>query len=246
VTVRSVELELKTVSEANARGHWRAGAARHAEQREVVRAVLCERFGAPPLFTLVDARGWTRPNPITIAITRLAPGELDADDNLPGALKYVKDEVAAWFGVTDRDRRLSWRYAQERTAPGIYKVRIEITDASPGADIRVQLASEPETMGARLRPLVRLKRGAPPPEQAALPVQKSYAALPWEQPDAGSGAARRLRPIARYEGLSAPPPWIEWRVPVEHLDRFPEGSVKLYRRRRTSRATGLIWVYERV
>lgn len=298
--IRSVELELHTVSEANAREFWRVSAGRHAHQRDVVRRALNEQFGAPPLFSVM-VNHWTKPNPIEITLTRLAPGELDPDENLPVSMKYVKDEIAAWFGVDDRDKRLRWRYQQERTAAGIYKIRIEIADATAGDDIRVQLASEPEAKGSRRRPLVRVKRGTPaPPGQASLVMMKCFAAVPWEQPTCGAcvwcrcascgnvalledtendralleckacqqrvavhpaapppgtptcarcggtgrGKGRRLRPLARYEGLDAPPPWIEWRVPAEQLERYPGATVKLYRRRYKTPTTGLCWLYE--
>ncbi len=203
---------------------------------------------------------------IEITLTRMAPGELDPDENLPVSQKYVKDEIAAWFGVNDRDQRLRWSYAQERTSPGIYKVRIEIADATPGEDIRVQLSSEAEANGARLRPLVKVKRGGAADVvagQAELVIMKCYAAIPWEQPaclacggrgrtfddecKACKGTGRkgnRLAPLARFDGLDNPPSNIDVRVPAEHLGRWPGTTVKLHRRRFKSASTGLCWLFE--
>lgn len=198
--LRSVELELRTVSEANAREFWRARAGRRSDQRDVVRAALNDQFGAAPLFHVV-VNSWTRDNPIDVTLTRMAPGELDEGDNLPGSMKAVRDEIAAWFGVDDRDKRLRWKYAQERTAAGIYKLRIDIADATPGEDKIVQLASAAEAAGSRLRPLVKVKRGEK--GQAVIALVKSFAAVPWEQP-ACEECARPCSCSRRGEGLERP------------------------------------------
>jgi hypothetical protein len=47
------------------------------------------------------------------------------DDNLPGSLKAIRDEVASVLGVDDGDRaRIRFAYAQERGEWGV-RVRIE-------------------------------------------------------------------------------------------------------------------------
>ena len=48
-----------------------------------------------------------------ITLTRIAPRTLD-DDNLAAGFKATRDRVADWLGVDDGDKRLTWRYAQER------------------------------------------------------------------------------------------------------------------------------------
>lgn len=265
---RSVEFGLRTVSEANSREHWRKSAARHAEQRALVRAVLNTTFGAPPPLSIVE-NGWTAPNPIVITLTRIAPGiGLDPDENLPCALKYVKDEIAAWFGVNDRTKALKWSYAQERADAGVYKTRIEITDASPGEDVRVVLASEVQRDPTR--PLVQRKKR----KAAQLQIQGTngarpcFAALPWEQPACerckGTGEVacgfpigalmacsacakgtpiRKLVPIPRFVGLASPPLAIEWRVPRAELRRYSSGVVQLHRVEITTPKLGTCWLY---
>lgn len=52
--------------------------------------------------------------PVAIAVTRLAPGELDRHDNLPMACKWLVDTVALFCGVADR--ALDVRYRQIRSA----------------------------------------------------------------------------------------------------------------------------------
>lgn len=80
-----------------------AMAAKVRAQRQQVTLVLRSKLGLRP----------PEP-PLTITVTRVAPGELDAHDNLPGACKHVVDAIAEWLGLDDRDRRLSWRYEQSR------------------------------------------------------------------------------------------------------------------------------------
>ena len=61
--------------------------------------------------------------PCTVTMTRISPSAGLDDDNLVGSLKAVRDAVADWLGVDDRDS-LTVRYlcAQER---GAWGVRVE-------------------------------------------------------------------------------------------------------------------------
>jgi len=262
--IRSVEFELTTKSEANMRFASQAGmfakSARVKDQRDVVRGVLGSAFGLPPRMHITNAKGWTVPNQIAITLTRLAPGELDTNTNLPMAFKAVCDEIAAWLGVDDRDKRLSWSFGQEKTAGGVYRVRIEVADATPGEDIRKVLASAAEhAIGALQR--VRPKRAT---GQGVLPARASFAILPWEQTPCpsceGSGGVpgdvcpdckgrrtkgTRLAPLARYRTLEQPPLTIAIPVPAEHVARYGADALKLTRRPAAFKATGEIWLYER-
>lgn len=117
----SVTIPIRTVSEANARGHWTARAGRTKRHRTATALTLRSRVV-----------GRLRP-PCVVSLTRIAPRSLD-DDNLRGALKAVRDEVAVWLGLPtnrrgqadDSDPRVRWEYAQERGAPRQYAVRVEI------------------------------------------------------------------------------------------------------------------------
>lgn len=64
--------------------------------------------------------------PVTVTMTRIAPSTngLDAHDNLPGSLKPAVDGVADWLGIRDDDKRVEWKYTQERGAE--YGVRITV------------------------------------------------------------------------------------------------------------------------
>lgn len=102
-------LPVKTVSEANTRGHWSARARRAKTQRLAAR-VLCPRA----------------PLPATVLLTRHSAGTLD-DDNLRGALKAVRDGIADAFGVPDNDPRLRFEYAQAKCARDAFGVHVLVT-----------------------------------------------------------------------------------------------------------------------
>jgi hypothetical protein len=112
-----LEVPLRAVSMSNARMHWARKAKEVKRQREAVQFyfAVCRRNSEAPL-----------PLPCTVLLTRVAPRELD-DDNLRGALKAVRDQVATVLGVDDRDKRVRWEYAQAKPdKPKTYAVRIEI------------------------------------------------------------------------------------------------------------------------
>jgi hypothetical protein len=64
-----------------------------------------------------------------VVLTRITPSArgLD-DDNLGSSFKAIRDEVAAWLGIDDRDPRVRWRCEQEKGAPKVWAVRIEIRE----------------------------------------------------------------------------------------------------------------------
>lgn len=106
----TVTLPLRLPSVANKRMHHMAKAHLVSKQREAVHLAL--KVSATPNFV---------PR-LCVTITRVAPRELDDDNNVACA-KAVRDEVAAWFGLDDRDPRIKWDYAQEK---GPVAVRIDI------------------------------------------------------------------------------------------------------------------------
>jgi hypothetical protein len=111
-----VTVPVKTVSEANARGHWAKKARRMKAHRQtvglVVRAAL---HGAG-----VSA-------PLTVEMTRLGPtGGLDTD-NLVSSLKGVRDGVADALGIDDGDPRVTWTCHQRPSGKrGLWAVEIRI------------------------------------------------------------------------------------------------------------------------
>ena len=102
------EIPLKTVNGQNAREHW--------QQRR--RRVKLER--AATAFVVKPF-----PTPCICRLVRITAGTLD-DDNLSGALKAVRDEVAKICGVDDKpDGPITWVYAQEKCKPKQFGVRVE-------------------------------------------------------------------------------------------------------------------------
>lgn len=89
---------LRTVPGLNAREHWAVKARRVKAERLMTRGALAER-GRPP------------DGPWQVELCRVAPRRCD-DDNLQGALKAVRDEVAAWLGVDDGSELITFRYSQ--------------------------------------------------------------------------------------------------------------------------------------
>jgi hypothetical protein len=106
---------VRTVSESNTRCFWAVKAKRVKMQRQAV-ALLFPRTAKTVARRAVDGG-------LTVELVRVARRELD-DDNLRGALKAVRDEVAKQLGVDDADKRVSWTYGQ-RVGP--YAVEVTIT-----------------------------------------------------------------------------------------------------------------------
>ena len=111
------DLPIKTVTGLNAREHWRV---RH-------KRVQAERH----------TTAWhIRPfaTPAVVRFTRLSPALCD-DDNLQGAMKAIRDEVAKIAGVDDGPRGpIRWEYAQEKCKRGDFGVRVEITTQETAND----------------------------------------------------------------------------------------------------------------
>lgn len=110
-----IDLPIRTVSEANARGHWSKKAKRAKGQRHIAWAHVFS-FGTAKRRECL---------PGVVTLTRIAPRALDGD-NLQSALKAVRDGVADALGVNDADPRVTWQYAQERGKARQYGVRVEI------------------------------------------------------------------------------------------------------------------------
>ena len=107
---------LLTKSEANSSEHWRIKSMRHKTQARVVwyEMISCKVAIIPPCI---------------VKITRISPRTLD-DDNLRGALKWIRDAIADHIhpnlapGRADNDKNITWQYEQERGKP--QSIRIEV------------------------------------------------------------------------------------------------------------------------
>lgn len=94
----------------NVREHWAAKAKRAKKQRgETFLQLRCAALGHEV--------------PCTVTLTRIAPRSLDGD-NLQASLKNVRDGVADWLKVDDRDARVNWLYGQRRG--GVKELAVEV------------------------------------------------------------------------------------------------------------------------
>lgn len=108
-----LRLPIRTVSLANQREHHMVRYRRSVKERVEVRYALHGKA--------LPAQG------AQVTLTREGPRELD-DDNLRGAFKSIRDQVAAQFGMDDRDPRLRFEYAQRKAKK--FGVVIEIRGAA--------------------------------------------------------------------------------------------------------------------
>lgn len=113
--VLSVELPIRTFTEANLHEHHMQRHKRMGDQRPTV--AMAMRANA-------NARGIKVSLPCTVRTWRLAPAELDTNGNLQTALKAVMDGIADWLGINDRDPRVKWECDQVKRAQ--YGILVEV------------------------------------------------------------------------------------------------------------------------
>ena len=101
-------IPIKTVTGLNAREHWRARHKRVQAERHTTASIV------KPF-----------PVPCIVRMVRLSPSLCD-DDNLQGACKAIRDEIAKLCGVDDGPNSpITWAYAQEKCKRGQFGVRVE-------------------------------------------------------------------------------------------------------------------------
>jgi hypothetical protein len=113
--------DVETFSPNGSHLHWRRKAKR---TRDIRRRVAQEWLAAGLHLRAHEIAAAPR---IDVTLTRVSAGQLDAEDNLPMALKPVRDQIAAClFFENDADPKFAWHYAQEKGARRKPRVRIEI------------------------------------------------------------------------------------------------------------------------
>lgn len=110
MTLLSFVVPIETKSASNLREHWSARHRRIKAQRQAT------AYRTPPALKALGPL-------LVVTLTRMSPRQLD-DDNLRGALKGVRDQVACALGVDDRSKLVRWEYDQEKGEPA---VRVEVT-----------------------------------------------------------------------------------------------------------------------
>lgn len=106
-------LPIQTVLGQNAREHPMV---RHKRVKTEKQAVHYSLYGKPKPAI-----------PCDVLLTRVSPNKCD-DDNLSGAMKAIRDAIAAWLGVDDGSDLVKYRYAQARGPRGHHEVRIEFLE----------------------------------------------------------------------------------------------------------------------
>lgn len=120
-----IEIPIRTCSEANQREHWASKAKRVKSHRMATAWHLANNRGALSVCCAV-----LRERGLLVRLTRIAPRKLDPGDNLNGSMKAVRDEVAKWLGVDDRDGTgVVWDYDQRPGGVGVYGVEVCVMGA---------------------------------------------------------------------------------------------------------------------
>lgn len=114
-----VTVPVRTIGQ-NAREHFRVKAARVKAERLAVRLCLNARSLRCPFAP-----------PMVVTLTRLSNSRMDSD-GVVGAMKSVRDEIAAWLGIDDRhDHLVAYDYAQAKAPRGVFAICIEIAQRQP-------------------------------------------------------------------------------------------------------------------
>lgn len=115
-----LDLPIRTVSEANCFEPWQKKYGRHKDQKRIVSLFLS------PLKSQIKL-------PCKVMLTRFAPDELDAFDNLPCSFKYIVDAICEVItgemkpGKADGDKRITIGCNQSKEKGKEYGIRIHIT-----------------------------------------------------------------------------------------------------------------------
>lgn len=118
----TIDVPCITQTESNAKEHWRTRHGRAKAQRALTVIVLNGLHNP-------EAKHRIR----TMRLVRFAPGELDCD-NLPGALKHIRDQVCAWIagdntitGQGDDSPSCGIRFEYAQCKQSDYGVRVEMS-----------------------------------------------------------------------------------------------------------------------
>ncbi|RKH05092.1 hypothetical protein [Corallococcus carmarthensis] len=86
--------------------------------------------------------GWSGPALLVVRLTRMSLRALDSGDNLPIAMKSIRDEVARQLRLDDASPLVRWVYAQAQGAPSVL-VELSWGDDPLAAAVRAQDALAP-------------------------------------------------------------------------------------------------------
>lgn len=110
-----MRFDIKTVSEANQREHWAAKSKRKKQQQRDFSILWRQR------------KGCNIEPPSVVTFTRHACRVMDSD-NLAGAFKHIRDQLAREIGIDDGDERVHYRYDQKRIPKREHYFTVDITN----------------------------------------------------------------------------------------------------------------------
>jgi hypothetical protein len=125
----------------NEREHYRVRANRVKAEREATARALVPYEGSGVHLRHVDERGAR-----VVLVRPYEKTKLDTD-NLSGAFKGVRDEVAHFLGVDDATDRVHWVYEQTKAVQVGSSVKKGRTKASPDYDTRPTITIEVMPVG---------------------------------------------------------------------------------------------------
>lgn len=105
---------LRVVSEANAHCSWPERFRRKKAQQTEVHAEWKRH-----------ARGVQITLPCVVRLIRIGSQRLD-DDNLAGAFKFCRDQIARELAIDDGSDRIRFEYAQVAVGKRVYGVKVEL------------------------------------------------------------------------------------------------------------------------
>ena len=114
-TISEFEFEVPIVSEANRREHWAKHTRRKNDQKLATLVAWRQHVGA----------GSQMPRPLKIVLTLRSSRKLDSD-NLAGAFKGIRDQIAAELGTDDGDESVQYCYGWEKLSKRTTVARVEV------------------------------------------------------------------------------------------------------------------------
>ncbi|RKI32152.1 hypothetical protein D7Y27_36500 [Corallococcus sp. AB004] len=117
-----IEMPVETVNTSNRREHHMQRHRRAKGQRDATQLLW---------------PGWSGPALLVVRLTRVSPRTLDSGDNLPIAMKSIRDEVARQLRLDDASPLVRWVYAQAKGAPSVL-VELSWGDDALAAAVRAQ------------------------------------------------------------------------------------------------------------
>lgn len=114
-----IDTPIKVISEANNREHWTRKRGKNG--RATNQKIELQYYWRQAL------KGKKPALPCTVRLVRIGPKALDSD-NLAGAFKAVRDQIAAEIGIDDGAAQIRFEYAQEAIGTRRYGVRVEVIE----------------------------------------------------------------------------------------------------------------------